>query len=77
MTNYNMYIYNMFVCKIRNIFHQVFNENRVIVMLKSAAGGQAGGRAGVNFWFPLNNLSLLWPIGDKLDVMGSLHKEAA
>jgi len=25
-------------------FNQVFNENRVIVMLKSAAGGLAGGR---------------------------------
>ena len=23
---------------------------------------RAGGRAGVNFWFPLNNFSLLWPI---------------
>jgi len=31
------------------IFNQVFNENRVIVMQKSAAGGRAGGRAGVNF----------------------------
>jgi len=38
-----------------SIFNQVFNENLVIVMLKSAAGG----RAGVNFWFPLNNFSLL------------------
>ena len=28
-------------------------------MLKSLAGGRAGGRAGVNFWFPLNNFSLL------------------
>jgi len=44
--------------------NQVFNENRVIVMLKSAAGG----RAGVNFWFPLNNFSLLWPIDTKLAV---------
>jgi len=33
-------------------------------MLKSAAGG----RAGVNFWFPLNNFSLLWPIDTKLAV---------
>ena len=33
-------------------------------MLKSAAGV----RAGVNFWFPLNNLSLLWPIDTKLAV---------
>jgi len=27
-----------------SVFNQVFNENRVIVMLKSAAGEQAGGR---------------------------------
>jgi len=33
-------------------------------MPKSAAGG----RAGVNFWFPLNNISLLWPIDTKLAV---------
>ena len=32
--------------------NQVFNEIRVIVMLKPAEGG----RAVVNFWFPLNNL---------------------
>jgi len=25
-------------------------------------------RAGVNFWFPLNNFSLLWPIDTKLAV---------
>ena len=49
-------------------FNQVFNENLVIVMLKSAAGGRAGGREGVNFWFPLNNFSLLWPIDTKLAV---------
>ena len=47
------------------IFNQVFNENRVLVML-SAAGGRAGGRATtVNFWFPLNNFSLLMPIDTK------------
>ena len=40
------------------IFNQVFNENRVIVMLKSAAG----------FWFPFNNFSLLWTIDTKLAV---------
>jgi len=45
------------------VFNQVFNENRVIVMLKSA-----GGRAGVNFWFPFNNFSLLWTIDTKLAV---------
>jgi len=50
------------------IFNQVFNENLVIVMLKSAAGGWACGRAGVNFWFPVNNFSLLWPIDTKLSV---------
>ena len=33
-------------------------------MLKSAAGG----RPVVNFWFPLNNFSLLWPIDTKLAV---------
>jgi len=32
--------------------NQVFNE----------------GRAGVNFWFPVNNFSLLWPIDTKLAV---------
>ena len=37
------------------IFNQVFNENRVIVMLKSAADG-------------LINFSLLWPIDTKLAV---------
>jgi len=46
------------------IVNQVFNENRVIVMLKSAAGG----RACVNFWFPFNNFSLLWTIDTKLAV---------
>ena len=51
-----------------DIFNQVFNENLVIVMLKSAAGGWVGVRAGVNFWFPLNNFSLLWPIDTKLGV---------
>ena len=50
-------------CQIFCIFNQVFNENQVIVMLKSA-----GGRACVNFWFPLNNFSLLWPIDTKLAV---------
>jgi len=33
-------------------------------MLKSAAGV----RAGFNFWFPLNNCSLLWLIDTKLAV---------
>jgi len=33
-------------------------------MLKSAVGV----RAGVNFLFPLNNFSLLWPIDTKLTV---------
>jgi len=42
-------------------------------MLKSAAGRRAGDRAGgvragVNFWFPRNNLSLLWLIDTKLAV---------
>jgi hypothetical protein len=36
-------------------------------MLKSACGW-ASGLASVNFWFPLNNLSLLWPIDAKLGV---------
>jgi len=48
--------------------NQVFNENLVIVMLKSAAGERVGGCAGVNFWFPVNNFSLLWPIDTKLGV---------
>jgi len=30
--------------KQQTLFNQVFNENRVIVMLKSAAGGRAGVR---------------------------------
>ena len=37
-------------------------------MLKSAVGERAGGHAGVNFWFLLNNFSLLWPIDIKLAV---------
>ena len=37
-------------------------------MLKSAAGWRAVGRAGVNFWFLLNNFILLWPIDTKLAV---------
>jgi len=37
-------------------------------MLKSLAGGRAGGLAGVNFWFPVNNFSLLWHIDTKLAV---------
>jgi len=53
--------------------NQVFNENQVNVMLKSAAGV----RAGVNFWFPLNNFSLLWPIDTKHAAKGSLYQEAA
>ena len=48
----------------KRVFNQVFNENLVIVMLKSLAGR----RAGVNFWFLLNNFSLLWPIDTKLAV---------
>ena len=55
-------------------FNQVFNENRVIVMLKSAAGGRAGGRACVNLWFPLKNFSLLWPIDTKLAVLVAYTK---
>ena len=51
-----------------NFINLVFNENRVIVMLKSAVGGWACGRAGINFWFPFNNFSLLWPIDTKLAV---------
>jgi len=45
------------------IFNQVFNENQVIVMLKSAAGGRVGGRAST-FGFRSINLvcfSLLTP----------------
>jgi len=37
-------------------------------MLKSAAGSGGLGRAGIKFWFPLNNFSLLWPIDTKLAV---------
>jgi len=36
-------------------------------MLKSAEGGLVGVPA-VNFWFPLNNFSLLWPIDTNLAV---------
>jgi len=46
------------------VINQVFNEIQVIVMLKSAAGG----RVCVNFWFPLNNFSLLWLIDTILAV---------
>jgi len=50
------------------VFNQIFNENRVIVMPKSAAGRRACGRAGVNFWFRLNKFSLLWTIDIKLAI---------
>jgi len=40
------------------------NSVCAFVMLKSGAGG----RAGVNFWFLLKNLCLLWPIVTKLAV---------
>jgi len=56
-----MHLVCLFLCCFIN---QVFNENLVIVMLKSAVGVQAG----VNFWFPINNFSLLWPIDTKLAV---------
>jgi len=42
-----------FLNKQTTFINQVFNEN---------------GRAGVNVWFPLNNLSLLWPFDTKLAV---------
>jgi len=41
---------------------RIFNCNAEV------GGGRAGGRAGVNFWFPLNNFSLLWPMNTKLAV---------
>ena len=47
--------------------NQVFNENRFIVMLKSAW-------VVVNFWFPLNNFSLLWPIDTKFAVWAAYIK---
>ena len=37
-------VFDAIILYINIIFNQVFNENRVIVMLKSAAGGHAGGR---------------------------------
>ena len=47
-------------------FNQVFNENQVIVMLKSLAGGWACGRAST---FVIRSItSLLWPIDTKLVV---------
>jgi len=42
------------------IFDQVFND----YYCNADVGG--GRRVGVNFWFPLNNFSLLWPIDTKL-----------
>jgi len=62
------------VCLFINL---VFNENRVIVMLKSAAGGWAGGRACVNFWFPFNNFSLLWTIDTKVTVTKNRNSVSA
>jgi hypothetical protein len=41
---------------INHFIMQVFNENWVIEMLK------------LNFWFPVNTLSLLWPMDTKLGV---------
>jgi len=35
----------------------------------NSVGGCAGVRAGVSFWFPDDNLGLLWPIDIKLDVL--------
>jgi hypothetical protein len=40
-------------------------------------GGRAFGRAGVNFWFLLNNFSLLWPIDTKLGVDTNVGVEVA
>jgi hypothetical protein len=47
------------------LFYRVFNENRVIVMPKSA-GGRPGFRR--QLWFPHKNLSLLWLFDTKLFV---------
>ena len=40
----NVYILYSYCNLLYSIFNQVFNENWVIVMLKSAAGGRACGR---------------------------------
>ena len=37
-------------------------------MVKSVGGRSGAGWPGGNFWFPLNNFSLLWPIDTKLGV---------
>ena len=46
-----------------SIFNQVFNKKSDYC---NAEVG--GGQSGVNFWFRLNNFSLLWPIDTKLAV---------
>jgi len=51
--------------------NQVFFEYPVIVIKSKSA---AGGWAGINFWFPLNNFSLLWPIDTKLAVWVAYSK---
>jgi len=56
---------SMYISKINlACFNQFFSWKPVIVMLKSAGSV----RAGVNFWFTIDNLSLLWLIDTKLEV---------
>jgi len=58
-----VYIISIFENAISSFVNQVLNGKPIIVMLKSV-----GGRVDVNFWFPDDNLGLIWPIKTKLSV---------
>ena len=55
------------VCHGHDFFNQVLNKKPSYCNAE-VGGRRAGGRVGVKFWFPVNNLSLLWPIDTKLAV---------
>jgi len=57
---------SMFISKINlAFFNQVFNGGNWLLLCWSQ---WAGVRAGVNLWFTIDNLCLLWPIDTKLEV---------
>jgi len=53
-------------CKRCNVASIDFDaEDRNAVVEFESPEGKASCQAGINFWFPLNNLSLIWPIDTK------------